>query len=168
MNKVLKWICTHWEKESRILWKELWKSYVNKRNFCGVFLVTCIYICIKFVRIKAFFHYFCSCHQKENLIKIIKMILFYQRNSFYSWDFQIFVFPSSLLFTFLGHCCFYIRSWLMISSKSYGQDNGSKLAFKNKDSLISDEVKFWSWYLLMGIFGSHKSNFGSLHSVIQY
>ena len=44
---------------------------------------------------------------------------FYQKSSFCPRDFQTFLFPSSPLFFFLGHCSFYRRSWLMKNSKVY-------------------------------------------------
>ena len=65
-------------------------------------------------------HYICFCHQRKTFEKLSKMILFYQKSSFCPRDFQIFVLPSSPLFSFLGHCWFYRRSWLMIRSKVYG------------------------------------------------
>ena len=53
----------------------------------------------------------------------------------------------SIIFSFLGCCWFYTRSWLIISSKVY-DIHVPKLDFKNTDSLISGEVKFWSWYFV--------------------
>ena len=53
----------------------------------------------------------------------------------------------SIIFSFLGCCWFYTRSWLIISSKVY-DIHVPKLDFKNTDSLISGEVKFLSWYLV--------------------
>ena len=65
-------------------------------------------------------HYICFYHQRKPFEKLSKMILFYQKSSFCPRDFQIFVLPSSPLFSFLGHCWFYRRSWLMIRSNVYG------------------------------------------------
>ena len=67
-----------------------------------------------------------------------KCFLFYQKSSFWPWDFQICVLHSPPFFSFHGICWFYWRSWL-----SLWHHNVLKLDFKNADSLISVELKFW-------------------------
>ena len=52
-------------------------------------------------------------------IKIKLFKNYYQKSSFCSQEFQICVLPSSSLFSFLGHCWFYRRSWLIINSIVY-------------------------------------------------
>ena len=52
----------------------------------------------------------------------------------------------------------------MISSKVYGMIMSLNwILKKTTDSLMSGEVKFWYWYLVMDNFGSPKANFGPLH-----
>ena len=94
-------------------------------------------------------HYICFCHQRKTFEKLSKMILFYQKSSFCPRDFQIFVLPSSPLFSFLGHCWFYRRSWLMIRSKVYGIIMSLNWTFFPKISIDK--------------FGCPKANFVPLH-----
>ena len=56
----------------------------------------------------------------KSSLKLSKMIFIAPKNSFCSQDFRTFALPSSSLFSFLGHCWFYGRSWLMINAKVYG------------------------------------------------
>ena len=76
--------------------------------------------------------------------------------------FSNFVLPSSPIFFILGHCWFYRRSWLMISSKVYCIVTWIFFK-KNTDSLVSGEVKLWSWYLVMRKFGCPKAKSGPLY-----
>ena len=76
---------------------------------------------VKFiVRIKACVHYFYFYHQNKTSKKLLTQFFFTKKSSFYPQDFQICVLPSHSLFSILGPCWFYRRSWLMISSKVYG------------------------------------------------
>ena len=53
------------------------------------------------VRTKTCAHYFCFGHQNKTLKKSSKIIIFFQKISFFPQDFQIFVLPFSSLFPFL-------------------------------------------------------------------
>ena len=55
-------------------------------------------------------------HQMIAFQKIWKIFLLHLKNSFHSWDIQIFVFPSSPLFLPVSH---YFRAWSKINLKVY-------------------------------------------------
>ena len=69
--------------------------------------------------VKAYVHYLYFFHQKE-LLKDIKNAFYVAiKSSFHPQYFQTFLLPSSCLLSFLGHCRFYRRSWLMTDPKVY-------------------------------------------------
>ena len=88
-------------------------------------LVINLYICITFLmykmllwQLKIFSTISIFAIKIKLLKKYQKWLLFYQKSSFCTQDFQSFVLPSSsLFFSFLGHCLLYRRSWMMINSK---------------------------------------------------
>ena len=68
------------------------------------------------------------------LQKLWNMFLFYRKGSFLSGDFQIFVFPPSLLFIHVSHC---LRAWSKINHKVYDVIN----------CLNKNLITHFVWYL---------------------
>ena len=83
----------------------------------------------------AIFHFF---HQKKTSKKLSKMLFILPKKLFLALRFSNLCTSLSPFFSFHGLCWFYWRSWL-----SLWHHNVLKLDFKNADSLISVELKFW-------------------------
>ena len=121
---------THSERKNQAeLIEEFWKFQFNKANLGSAFLVW-KYVCMIFMMyeillwqlklvstIFAIHYYFC--YENKTFKKLSKMLFVLPKISFWPRDYQIFVFHCFSLFSFLDYCCFYRRSWLMISSKFY-------------------------------------------------
>ena len=112
------------EKVGQSSSKKLWKFQVNEKSSGGrVFLVKYIYIYIRFLTYEIslwklkLVSTICIFVIKLRLLNNHeKCFLFYQKR-FCPGEFQILYSP---LFSFLGHCWFYRRSWFMINSQVYG------------------------------------------------
>ena len=81
-----------------------------------------------------------------------KCFLFYKKSSFHSEDFQLFAFPTSPLFSFLGNCWFH-RSCLMINPKVYD--------IKCLNWILKTQILFNTWQskvLILIVFYREKSH----------
>ena len=82
-----------------------------------------------------------------------KWFYFTKKAPFILKFFKFLYFPLPLFLPFLVIANFIEKSSYMISSKIYGLIMSLNWILKTTDSLISGEVKFWSWYLFMDKFG---------------
>ena len=99
--------------------------------------------------IKVCVHYFYVCHQNKTFNNLAKIMFVLSKKLILFSRFLNFVLPSSSLFSFLGHCWFYGRSWLIINSKVYDIFMSLNWILKIHNSLMSGETKFWSWCLVI-------------------
>ena len=113
------------ERISKCLLKKFWKFQVNDTNFGSVILVK-KYVCIKFmmceifvVTIRACVNYFYFCYQNKTFQNLSRMLFVLPKNILLSSRLSNFCASLFPLFSFLGYCWFYRRSWLMINFKVY-------------------------------------------------
>ena len=98
--------------------------------------------------IKSCVHYFHFCYQNETFEKLSKVLFVLPKSSLLSSRLSIFC--SSLFPSFFHSWPLLILRKKLIDNKfeSLWHFHVPKLGFKDRDSLISGEVKFWSWYLV--------------------
>ena len=123
------------ERIRKSLWKEFWKFQYNETNLGSVVRAK-KFVCIKFLmneillwQLKIVSTIFSFAIKIKLWKNYQKCFLFHQKISFCPRDYQIFALHSFLC-TSLWHL------------------HVPKLDFKNTDSLISGEVKFWSRHLV--------------------